>query len=241
MFFSGQLLDSYSKHLKFLSPELISLYTGEDARVTDRQRANVAGMITSVSVKSTKNGDSMAFFTLEDQSDEMECIAFAKQFGEFSHLIRSDFAVSVKGNLSVRDEERPKLIVWKMDPLIDNSDFRESDFKKQEETESTKVEKNENLPEHEKNTESAEKNAENARKILPQSTPKRLYLRVPSKSSPLFLKAKNLAEIFEGAFPLAFFDAQTKEYDYPSQGIALTPYLLERFYELLGKENVILK
>ncbi len=237
MFFSGQLLDSYSKHLKFLSPELISLYTGEDAEITDRQRANIAGMITSVSVKSTKNGDSMAFFTLEDQSDEMECIAFAKQFGEFSHLIRGDFAVSVKGNLSVRDDEKPKLIVWKIDPLIDNLDFRESDFKQKEETESAKEEKSGVPSKQQKNAESTEKNEENVRK----SAPKRLYLRVPSKSDPLYLKAKNLAEIFEGVFPLAFFDAETREYDFTAQGVALTPYLLERFHELLGKENVILK
>ena len=70
---------------------------------------------------------------------------------------------------------------------------------------------------------------------------KRLFLRVPDDHSELFFKARNLLEILEGDFPAFFFYANEKRYETTPLGVALTPYLLEQLYGLLGRENVILK
>ena len=71
--------------------------------------------------------------------------------------------------------------------------------------------------------------------------PKRLYLRVPDKTGELYCKAKNLTEIFDGAFPLAFYDSSAKQYDFDHPGVMLNDTLLRELTDLLGKENVILK
>ena len=214
MFFSGQLLDSYSKHLATLSVAPINTYVGEEADVADRATVTVAGMITSVTVKNTKNGDRMAFFSLEDQSGEVECVVFAKRFEQISYLIRADIAVCVTGNLSVREEEKNKILVNQVEELIENAAFREHTPKK-------------DIP---KPTTSP----------TPQQ-PKRLFLRLPSRESELWKRAQNLLEIFEGGFPVAFYDAEQKQYDFDMPAVALSRYVLEELRALLGEENVILK
>lgn len=214
MFFSGQLLDSYSKHLATLSVTPINAYVDDEADVADRAVATVAGMITSVTVKNTKNGDRMAFFSLEDQSGEVECVVFAKRFEQISYLIRADLAVCVTGNLSVREEEKSKILVNQVEELIENAAFREPETKK----EAPKA----------------------AAPVMPQQ-PKRLFLRLPSREDPLWKRAENLLAIFEGNFPVAFYDAEQKQYDFDMPAVALSQYVLGELQTLLGEENVILK
>ncbi len=229
MFFSGQLLDSFSKHLRLLNPTPISELVGEESDVADRSRAGVAGIISSVTLKNTKGGDRMAFFTLEDQSGEIECIAFARQFNELAHFIRQDLAVSVGGTVSLREEEPAKLIVSKMEELVEDASFREP----------------EKRPEPPKSTASAsgaaEPKATVAERPTAKAAPKRLFLRVPNYECAAYQKANNLLLIFDGSFPVAFYDASAKQYDFNRQGADLSDYLLAQLRELLGEENVILK
>ena len=70
--------------------------------------------------------------------------------------------------------------------------------------------------------------------------PRRLYLRVPDRRGMPFRKARNLAEIFDGSFPLAFYDAETKQY-FSAPGVMLSDYLLSELRTLLGPDNVILR
>ena len=219
MFFSGSMMESFSRQLKALNPKPISDLVSEDADVPDRTRASVAGMITSVSVKNTKNGERMAFFTLEDQYAEIECVAFAKVFGEVGHLVRADNAVFVTGNISCREDEAPKLLVNHMEELIENANY----------TEPTNVAS----PETEEKAPRSETPA--------QTAPRRLFLRVPDLSCDLYSKAKNLTEIFDGSFPVVFYDASTKQYHFDHAGVMLSDYLIASLRELLGGENVILK
>ncbi|MBE6633561.1 MAG: DNA polymerase III subunit alpha [Ruminococcaceae bacterium] len=233
MFFSGQLLDSYSKHLALLAPQPISELVGEDADPADKARATVAGIITSVSLKTTKNGDRMAFFTLEDQSGELECIAFSRQFSECAHLIRSDLAVCASGSVSLRDEESPKVLINRMEELIENGAFRESDVKKAPIA---------GLAEARDNTSAeARSNGQAERRAAPAQKPTRLFLRLPERDGHLWKKAENLAAIFEGSFPVSFYDAATKQYAMSHASVTLSDYLLRELRELLGEENIILK
>ena len=215
MFFSGQLLDSFTKHLETITTTPIAEFVGEESDPADRAPATVAGMITAVTPKTTKNGERMAFFRLEDQTGEIECVAFSKKFEQLGHLVRSDVAVCVMGNLSVREEEKAKILVNNMTELIENTSFDE-----------TKVE--------------PVKPAVAQKTVQPQR-PKRLFLRLPDREGVLWQKARNLIEIFEGEFPVAFYDAEEKQYDFEIPSIALSDYLLSELRAMLGEENVILK
>ena len=111
MYFSGSLLDEYSKHTGMLQFSPISDMVGEDADPVDRAAMKTVGIITSVTVKGTKNGKRMAFFTLEDRTAEVECIVFPNLFEELAPLLVRDNAVLVRGTVSLREEEDAKLLV----------------------------------------------------------------------------------------------------------------------------------
>ena len=189
------------------------------------------GIITSVTVKGTKNGKRMAFFTLEDRTAEVECIVFPNLFEELSPLLIRDSAVMVKGTISLREEEDAKLLVQSVEELVENNRFDPTLVKK-------------SRPEQKAPT-YAQKAPEKEQKAAP-STPnikdaKRLFVRVPDDCGELFFKVRNLLEILEGDFPAFFFYANQKRYETTPLGVSLTPYLLEQLYALLGSENVILK
>ncbi|MBQ2734199.1 MAG: DNA polymerase III subunit alpha, partial [Clostridia bacterium] len=227
MYFSGQMLDEYAKHLALLQPESIADYVGEEADPAEKARVSVAGIVTAVTTKNTKNGDRMAFFTIEDRMAEIECIAFARQYAENAHLIRLDSALLVSGTISLREEEPPKILVNRLEPLVENSRFRPENVKKNE-TEKASP----------KNFEGEVKGTAPA---VTLSSARRLFLRVPDDKNVRYLKALNLAELFDGAFPVYFFFADEKRYDVVPHGVAMSDYVLRAFRELLGDENVILK
>ena len=135
MFFSGQLLDDFSQCVGALSPMPISDLVppeedGEEDEDTpartalpDKAKVKIAGIITSVTAKTTKNDEKMAFFRVEDATAVIECLCFPKLFGTVMQLIRTDTAVYVEGNLSLREEEEPKLLASSVTELVDNAHF----------------------------------------------------------------------------------------------------------------------
>lgn len=234
MYFSGQLLDEYTKHLADLSPESIVEYVGEDADPADKARVSFAGIVTSVTPKSTKNGDRMAFFTLEDRMGEIECIVFARQYRELSHLLRVENGLFVTGTLSIREDEPPKLLVNLAKELIEDARYRGEDRPK---TENALPAEQEHV---EKRGASAEKPS-SAPAIEGLSQARRLFLRVPSLEDLRYRKAKNIVELFEGDFPVYFYDASTKTYSTEALGMERSRYAVEQLRALLGAENVIWK
>ncbi len=231
MFFSGQILDSYAKHLQILKPTPISAVVGEGAKVSEKQRITLAGMITAVTMKNTKNGEQMAFFTLEDQSGEVECIVFARQYANVAHLIRNDTAVSVTGTVSLREDEEPKILVGSIEELVENASFREMPKRQPQNSEQ---------PQSQKPASTAKEQGSGTQNA-PQK-PKRLFLRVPDREGKIWTQTKALLDIFgDGTFPVAVYDASTAKYDFSFHGVTLDGYLVGQFKSLLGEENVILK
>ncbi|MBQ8311154.1 MAG: DNA polymerase III subunit alpha [Clostridia bacterium] len=228
MYFSGNMLDEYTKHLALLETQEIADIVGEDAELTERAYVKIAGMITSVTTKNTKNGDRMAFFTVEDRMGEIECVVFARQFAELSHLIRRDSGVYVGGNISLREDEAPKILVHRMEELVENNRFREEDV----------VPMDRRREEH--GTVTPQKAAV-APSPIAVANAKRLFLRVPDGKGRAFCKAHNLALLFEGEFPVFFYYADEKRYETSPMGVFLSDYVLREFKSLLGDENVILK
>ncbi len=232
MYFSGNMLDEYDRHLSALSPMQISELVGEEADPTEKSLAKVAGMITSVTVKNTKNGDRMAFFTLEDRMAEIECVVFSRQFASLSHLIRRDCGVCASGNISLREDEPPKLLVQRMEELIENNRFDPAVHQAAQ-------------PDNRSGTPENKPTPMQSTPSTPQSTapkaPTRLFLRVPDCRGEVYLKALNLAELFDGNFPVYFYYADEKRYEMTPLGVMMSDYVLREFCSLLGDENVILK
>lgn len=223
MCFSGNLLDSYSKHIEALDLRKISELLDAD-ELSEREAVRIVGIVTSVTVKTTRKNEKMAFFTLEDKYGEIECIAFPSQFKSNTTRLLEDAALCVEGNISLREDEAPKVLVSRVTELLENSDYsiamsgsairapRQSEEKK-----SVVV----------------------APKAL--ASVAKLYLRVPDLNSREYLKAKNLVDIFDGRVRVIFYDTSSAKYIPYERGMALSDYLYGELVSLLGAENVVAK
>ncbi|MBQ8005592.1 MAG: DNA polymerase III subunit alpha, partial [Clostridia bacterium] len=221
MYFSGHLLDSFSFHVADLGvssmAEIAALAeddegTSEPPAIKDKQRIRVAGIISAVTKKTTRSGDAMAFFNLSDRFAELECIAFTKQYAVSAPYICEDEAVAVEGNLSLREDEKPKIIASKIIPLVENSAYsaKKQATKQQSETKSA-------------------------------SALRRLFLRVEDLECEAYLRASNLVDIFEGGTAVVFYDSSNSKYVSYSHGIAASDFVLDQLRRLIGDENVVYK
>ena len=131
MYFSGHMLDNYSEHIKALNTDRASdviadLAESESGSVTkykDRSDVRIAGIITSLRTKITKNGDTMAFITLDDKFAEIEVIVFAKSYKTFSGDIFEDNAVLVEGKAVAEDAEDARVLLERLSVLKTNSEY----------------------------------------------------------------------------------------------------------------------
>ena len=215
--------------MELLSPDSIADYVGDESDPADKARVNVVGIVTSVTLKNTRNGERMAFFTVEDRMAEIECVAFARQYAENAHLIHTDSGLYISGTISLREDEPPKILVNRIEALVENTRFRPE--KHAQNKEPTREAPQTDTPQ-----------ARTETMVAPKATaPRRLFLRVPDAKGDAYLKALNLAELFEGDFPVFFYYANEKRYETAPLGVAVSDYVLQELRALLGEENVILK
>ena len=120
--FSGHILDSYEMHLSTLKRREISTITNSES-VRDRESVSVAGLITSRVVKKTKNDENMAFIKISDSYGEIELIVFPKSFAAYSSELVVDNVIFVSGQISIKDEEMPKIILNNCQRVIPNSEY----------------------------------------------------------------------------------------------------------------------
>lgn len=221
LYFSGHPLDPYSKNMEAIDFIDISALTA-DAQSRERlpKLLTLVGTVSEITVKTTRTGEKMAFFTLEDRYSDIECIAFAKTYSRIKTVLERDAAITVKGELQTRDDESPRLIIMTAERLKRNGEF-------------TPPEGREIKP-----------------KIKPPINEKfggvsgskgRLYLRVPSMTSREAIKARNLVEIFEGSTPVIFYDSENKKYLPSGLSFDITEYTTAQLKNLLGTDNVVIK
>ena len=131
MYFSGHIIDSYSKHLDVISPDKISEILesiseeeiGRSGRYKDKSRVKIAGIITAKRTKVTKNGSVMAFLTVEDRYGDIDVIVFAKSYEKFSGILNEEAAVVISGDISYEEGEVPRIIFSSAESLIEDSDY----------------------------------------------------------------------------------------------------------------------
>ena len=221
MYFSGHMIDSYSAHVEDLNVCHISELLEAEA-VREKQSVKICGIITSVTVKTTRKNENMAFITVEDRYGELSCLVFPSKYREENRHIRIDAPVYIEGTVSIREDRPPEILVNVIDELIENSRYKPK---------STVTVKQESKPSPQPRSVKA-------------STPvtaSKVYLRVPNMECNEYLKAKNIVDIFEGTVKVIFYDSSNAKYLDYSAGIELTGYIVSELQRILGKDNVVLK
>lgn len=82
--------------------EIASLLEQKDAY--DGKTVKIAGLVSSVQAKLTKNGAPWAIATVEDMTGSLEVLFFPKQYEKVQGILQEDTIVQVVGRASVRDE-----------------------------------------------------------------------------------------------------------------------------------------
>ena len=120
-YISGHPLEEYEEQWKrgishvttdFLPPE-----EGELPKVHDGERATVGGMITSKTMKATKNNKMMAFITIEDLVGTVEVIVFPRDYEKIGKMLNMDEKVFVSGRVSAEEDRASKLILESITPF----------------------------------------------------------------------------------------------------------------------------
>ena len=111
IYLSGHPMDDYRHYLKHTSVVPISAVTGEDSTYRDNQNVSVAGIVQSIKMKTTRNNSTMAYVTLEDDTDVIEMLAFSNVLGQYGSYIRENQPVVIGGRVSLREDKPPQLII----------------------------------------------------------------------------------------------------------------------------------
>ena len=239
MYFSGHMTDEYSDNIGDIGGvRIASVLSSFDeinpsGEYSDGEAIALCGIITERNIKTTRNGESMAFLSLEDRSGEIEIVAFPKIYSEFNPLLNLDTVIAVYGEISVRDDEPPKILIKSIAPLRQNGKYthRPSPFSMYQ-TKQQSV-----TPRY------TEPKPTPAKAIPPQTQNiSKIYLRVDSIESLEAKKAINLIGIFDGEVPVFFYSNDSGKYLSRSDlKIEATPFVLKQLEDLLGKNNVVIK
>lgn len=125
LYISGHPLDEYSDEIERQTNirigEIITINTEDteeiDIKVQDGERVIVGGIVSSITIKSTRNNDIMEFITIEDVAGSIETLVFPKVYQKYGKLIHEDNVIIVKGRISIRENEQPKIIAEEIKEL----------------------------------------------------------------------------------------------------------------------------
>ncbi|HOP11995.1 MAG TPA: DNA polymerase III subunit alpha [Oscillospiraceae bacterium] len=213
MFLSAHPLDKFEGLKKQKRIPDISSLLGENASDFDNKRMELLGVVASKTVKMTKNGQSMAFVSIEDKTAGLEVVVFSDLYAKSADLLVNGKALSFSGRISVRENDDNEQESFEVKLIADNITAPDES----------------NLPPV------PEQSAE------PISDSKNgLYLKLLSKDDPNMEQVKYIVQFSIGDTPLFCYFKNTKKLVRAPRNMWVTPTdgLLRQFRSLLGEENV---
>lgn len=116
LYVSGHPLDEYQP----LFRDFQCIPTTSLKEMKEGTPIQVGGMVTSVKAISTKKGDMMAFLEMEDLSGSCEVILFPTVYGSYSHLLKKEKMLMIKGRMNHQDHGVKVIasVVLPIEPLM---------------------------------------------------------------------------------------------------------------------------
>ena len=108
---------SYEIFLESINAELDESMISEEPIINDNDTVIVGGILTEVNQKVTRNNTMMAFLKLEDLTGTIEVIVFPKALDRLRDIIKEDTLVKLKGRVSIKEDELPKIICENIEGL----------------------------------------------------------------------------------------------------------------------------
>lgn len=99
-----------------------------DIQISDGENVLLCGIITEKKEKMTKNGQMMAFLTLEDMTGSVRVIVFPKVLERYRDLAAEDAVTAISGRVNYKDDGTAELMAEKIEVL--NADDEKPVFMK---------------------------------------------------------------------------------------------------------------
>lgn len=129
MYFSGHPMEEYELELRKITKINIGVinesvikteddeYVSTGKGLSDGDSIVLGCVIEGRKNKLTRNNAQMAFLTLEDAYGSVEALVFPKILERYSHLLQEGDIVLVKGTLSLREDDEPKVLLNSVEPI----------------------------------------------------------------------------------------------------------------------------
>ncbi len=214
-YLTGHPLAAYKDFISRSGMPQIRAVLSDSRRYADGTRVSVTGIISAKQLKTTKNDSTMAFITLDDGSGQIEALIFPKTLQNCKNLVETDEVVVVRGRISVREEEAPKI-------LCDTVEKPDGEFSQNA-------------------VDGAEK--ESSKNDRKSTARKGLYISVPSLNCDEYVRALRVIDVFDGDFPLYIYNRNEKKLlRAPSKlWVSMNGVLEGELKSILGQENVVVK
>ena len=114
IYISGHPLQNY-RTLSLCEGTPIHKLLGDDRNLKEEQKVTVMGFVTQMRTALTKKNDTMAYFTLEDESGSMELILFPAAYSRYGNCLKEGSVLVAQGTLSLREERQNQILcnrVW---------------------------------------------------------------------------------------------------------------------------------
>ena len=210
-----QLTNISSKELKEIDEQNSSEENEENKvqeilKYEDGQEVRIAGIITSVKKKYTKNNKIMAFVTIEDLNGSAEIIIFEPTFLKYQDKLLEENIIMIKGRLSIREDDNTKIVAQKIRNFGEKFSENHNKYEnKKVDVQSTDIQK-----------------------------PKHLVINITNMEETEKAKLRGAIRFFNGEknnIPVA---VKTVDEIKPCGAIHLTEEILKEFEEIAGKQNV---
>lgn len=129
MYFSGHPMEEYEAKVRSITRQNIAMinesvikdedgeYISTGTGLNDGDNVVLGCIIESRKNKTTRAKSQMAFLTLEDSYGSVEALVFPKILATYSHQLQEGAVVLVKGTLSIREDEEPKILLNAVESL----------------------------------------------------------------------------------------------------------------------------
>lgn len=122
LYISGHPLDEYQDDIQRIANcTTRDLKNSDDSfakkSAFDDQDVVLVGIVENKKIKFTKNNNMMAFVNLTDLYGTIEVIIFPAVYERYSKFLSEDLPVVIKGKVSLREDEEPKILCDEVEPL----------------------------------------------------------------------------------------------------------------------------
>jgi DNA polymerase-3 subunit alpha len=125
LYLSGHPMDEYAQAARRIGAvgigRILSDFAKEGGNTdfSDNQTVTLAGVVSAVKTKTTRNNSLMAYITLEDGTGSIEMLAFQRVLDTGGVYVKENVPVYVTGKISARDDKEPQLVLDTLRPLSD--------------------------------------------------------------------------------------------------------------------------